>query len=70
MDASPEFTIAGDTMDFALKRILEGHPTPPALFTEIIVEKMSAHKLSFLKYQRPFTCCGQCQCHHSYNNTS
>ena len=48
MDASHELAIAGETMDFALKRILEGHPTTPALFTEIIVEKCQLINFHFL----------------------
>ena len=48
MDASHKFAVAGDTMDFALKRILEGHFTPPALFTEIIVEKCQLINHHFL----------------------
>ena len=49
MDASHEFAVAGETMDFALKRILEGHPTPSALFTEIIVEKCHLINYHFLR---------------------
>ena len=48
MNASHKFAIAGETMDFALKRILEGRPTPPALFTEIIVEKCQLINHHFL----------------------
>ena len=48
MDASQEFTVAGETMDFALNHILEGHPTPPALFIEIIVEKCQLINHHFL----------------------
>ena len=48
MDVSHEFAIAGETMDFALKRILEGNPTPPALFMEIIVEKSQLINHHFL----------------------
>ena len=39
MDAAIEFAVSGETMDFTLDRIRNGHLTPPALFTEIIVEK-------------------------------
>ena len=39
MDAAIEFVVSGETMDFTLHRIRNGHLTPPALFTEIIVEK-------------------------------
>ena len=49
MEAAIKFAIAGETMDFALKRILEGHPTPPALFIEIIVEKCRLINYHFLK---------------------
>ena len=49
MEAAIKFAVAGETMDFALKRILEGHPTPPALFIEIIVEKCQLINYHFLK---------------------
>ena len=39
MEAATTFTVAGETMDFTLRHISEGHSTPPALFVEIIVEK-------------------------------
>ena len=39
MEAAYEFTLSGELMDFALNHILEGHPTPPALFIDLIVEK-------------------------------
>ena len=39
MDAAIKFAVSGETMDFTLDRIRNGHLTPPALFTEIIVEK-------------------------------
>ena len=48
MEAAIKFAVAGETMDFALKRILEGHPTPPALFIEIIVEKCQLINYHFL----------------------
>ena len=49
MEAAIKFAVAGETMDFALKRILEGYPTPPALFIEIIVEKCQPINYHFLK---------------------
>ena len=48
MDAAIEFAVSGETMDFALNRIRNGHPTPPALFTEIIVEKCQLINHHFL----------------------
>ena len=48
MDAAIEFAVSGETMDFALDRIRNGHPTPPALFTEIIVEKCQLINHHFL----------------------
>ena len=39
MEAANMFAVSGETMDFVLNRIRNGHPTPTALFTEIIVEK-------------------------------
>ena len=39
MDVAYDFALSGELMDFALNWILEGHPTPPALFIDIIVEK-------------------------------
>ena len=53
MEAAIKFAVAGETMDFALKRILEGHPTPPALFIEIIVEKCQLINYHFLKTRDP-----------------
>ena len=34
-----EFAMSGELMDFTVQCILEGHPTPPALFIDLIVEK-------------------------------
>ena len=48
MDAAIEFAVSGETMDFALNRIRNGHPTPPALFTEINVEKCQLINHHFL----------------------
>ena len=48
MEAAKEFAVSGETMDFALNRIRNGHPTPPALFTEIIVEKCQLINHHFL----------------------
>ena len=39
MEAATTFAVVGETMDFTLRHISEGHSTPPALFVEIIVEK-------------------------------
>ena len=39
MEAATTFAVAGETMDFTLRHLLEGHSTPPALSVEIIVEK-------------------------------
>ena len=47
MEAATTFAVAGETMDFTLGRISEGHSTPPALFVEIIVREMSPYQLSF-----------------------
>ena len=48
MDAAIEFAVSGETMDFTLDRIRNGHLTPPALFTEIIVEKCQLVNQHFL----------------------
>ena len=48
MDAAIEFAVSGETMDFALDRIRNGYLTPPALFTEIIVEKCQLVNHHFL----------------------
>ena len=48
MDAAIEFAVSGETMDFTLDRIRNGHLTPPALFTEIIVEKCQLVNHHFL----------------------
>ena len=39
MEAAREFVVSGELMAFALNHMLEGHPTPPALFIDIIIEK-------------------------------
>ena len=39
MEAAREFVMSGELMEFAYNRMLEGHPTPPALFIDIVVEK-------------------------------
>ena len=45
MEAASTFAVAGETMVFTLRRMSEGHSTPPALFVEIIVEK--CHLINF-----------------------
>ena len=45
MEAASTFAVVGETMGFTLRRISEGHSTPPALFIEIIVEK--CHLINF-----------------------
>ena len=39
MEAALEYAMSGELMDFTVHRILEGHPTPPALFIDLMVEK-------------------------------
>ena len=56
MEAATTFSIVGETMDFTLRCILEGHSTPPALFVEIIVEKCHLINYHFLRAKRPFAC--------------
>ena len=48
MEAAIEFAMSGKTMDFTLGRIRNGLLTPPALFTEIIVEKCQLINHHFL----------------------
>ena len=48
MEAAKEFAVSGETMDFALGKIRTRHLTPPALFTEIIVEKCQLINYHFL----------------------
>ena len=48
MEAAIEFAVSGETMDFTLDRIRNGHLTPPALFIEIIVEKCQLVNHHFL----------------------
>ena len=48
MEAAIEFAVSGETMDFTLDRIRNGHLIPPALFTEIIVEKCQLINHHFL----------------------
>ena len=45
MEAASTFAVVGETMVFTLRRMSEGHSTPPALFVEIIVEK--CHLINF-----------------------
>ena len=39
MEVAREFVVSGELMESTLGRIREGHPTPPALFIDIVVEK-------------------------------
>ena len=39
MEAAIEFAVNGENMEFSISHIREGHPTPPALFIDILVEK-------------------------------
>ena len=39
MEVAREFVRSRELMESALGRLLQGHPTPPTLFTNIIVEK-------------------------------
>ena len=39
MEAALEYAMSGELMDFTVHHILEGHPTPPALFIDLMVEK-------------------------------
>ena len=39
MEAAIEFAMSGELMDFTVHCILEGHPTPPTLFIDLMVEK-------------------------------
>ena len=39
MEAPYEFALSGEVIDFTLHRILEGCPTPPTLFKEVMAEK-------------------------------
>ena len=48
MEAAIEFALSGKTMDFMLGRIRNGLLTPPALFTEVIVEKCQLVNHHFL----------------------
>ena len=49
MEAATTFAVAGETMDFTLRRISEGHSIPPSLFVEIIVEKCHLINYHFLR---------------------
>ena len=48
MEAANEFVQSGETMTFTLHRLLEGHPTPPALFIDLVVEKCQLINHHFL----------------------
>ena len=39
MEVARDFVVSGELMESALGRIMEGHPTPPTLFIDIVVEK-------------------------------
>ena len=39
METAYEFALSGELIDFTLHRILQGCPTTPALFTEVMAEK-------------------------------
>ena len=39
MEAAIEFATSRENMEHAIYRIRGGHPTPPALFIDILVEK-------------------------------
>ena len=39
MEAAIKFAMSGELMDFTVHHILEGHPTPPASFIDLMVEK-------------------------------
>ena len=39
MEAAREFVMSGELKEFAYNHMLKGHPTPPALFIDIVVEK-------------------------------
>ena len=39
MEAAREFVVSGELMESALGHIIEGYPTPPTLFIDIIAEK-------------------------------
>ena len=39
MEVAREFVVSGELMESALGRVMEGHPTPPTLFIDIVVEK-------------------------------
>ena len=41
MEMAVEFTWSGELMNFAVHNILEGHPTPPLLFIDLVVGKVS-----------------------------
>ena len=48
MEATYEFALSGELMDFTLHCILKGCPTPPALFKEVMVEKCKLVNHHFL----------------------
>ena len=39
MEEAYQFVLMGELIDFTLQRIMEGLPTPPTLFQEVIIEK-------------------------------
>ena len=39
MEVTREFVVSGELMESAVGHIMEGHPTPPTLFIDIVVEK-------------------------------
>ena len=50
MEATYEFALSGELIDFTLHRILEGCSTPPTLFNEVIAEKCQLVKPPFFEH--------------------
>ena len=48
MEATYEFALSGELIDFTLHHILEGCPTPPNLFKEVMAEKCQLVNHHFL----------------------
>ena len=53
MEVAKEFVASGELMASALGHLLEGHLTPPTLFTNIIAEKCQTGESSFFQHKRP-----------------
>ena len=70
MEAAIAFAVSGENMEFAIYHIREGHPTPPALFIDILVEKCQLINHHFCNTQVLFMTSDKCNKHGGYSKIS